>query len=290
MNQALFLNGVYKNVLEEIITAQSNKKDLVCFLQPYRGTIIKLLERNDFTKNPSIPLYLSTTTALGSVGYIAKIVGWENKTALRSDEEKLNKINKQIKKYQPSEKNVYFFSETDKTKKRINLIEIKNLKKLDILFYVTNLIKVSDNKPCRPRTRAGGWSPVYEVSTELLQAKASFLAETLEKKLNLCVEKSLSDSSDERKKRLQKAIKKPTVIQIVSKGFRRNPDVIAEVLERANGVCESCKLSAPFIRKKDNTPYLEVHHKLTLAEGGEDIVKNTEALCPNCHREAHFGV
>jgi len=32
-----------------------------------------------------------------------------------------------------------------------------------------------------------------------------------------------------------------------------------------------------------------VHHKKTLALGGEDTVDNSLALCPNCHREMHFG-
>ena len=34
---------------------------------------------------------------------------------------------------------------------------------------------------------------------------------------------------------------------------------------------------------------LEVHHTKPLAEGGEDTVNNAEALCPNCHKEAHYG-
>jgi len=34
---------------------------------------------------------------------------------------------------------------------------------------------------------------------------------------------------------------------------------------------------------------LEVHHKVPLAEGGDDTVENAIALCPNCHRHAHYG-
>ncbi|WP_256325004.1 HNH endonuclease signature motif containing protein [Nitrosomonas sp. Nm132] len=43
------------------------------------------------------------------------------------------------------------------------------------------------------------------------------------------------------------------------------------------------------MRKHDGSPYLEVHHKIPLAFGGEDTVVNAIALCPNCHREAHYG-
>ncbi|WAG20214.1 HNH endonuclease [Burkholderia gladioli] len=71
--------------------------------------------------------------------------------------------------------------------------------------------------------------------------------------------------------------------------FLRNADVVAEVLHRANGACERCKNPAPFLRKKDGSPYLEVHHVQQLANDGEDTVDNAIALCPNCHREMHFG-
>jgi 5-methylcytosine-specific restriction protein A len=65
--------------------------------------------------------------------------------------------------------------------------------------------------------------------------------------------------------------------------------VVAERLEIANGKCEKCGNPAPFIRDKDKTPYLEVHHKIQLSKGGWDELENTEALCPNCHREKHYG-
>ncbi|MCP1498991.1 5-methylcytosine-specific restriction protein A [Pseudomonas migulae] len=71
--------------------------------------------------------------------------------------------------------------------------------------------------------------------------------------------------------------------------FIRNPDVVAEVLAQANGVCSLCNQKAPFKRKKDQSPYLEVHHRKRLADGGEDTVANAIAVCPNCHRKAHHG-
>ncbi len=103
------------------------------------------------------------------------------------------------------------------------------------------------------------------------------------------IKKSKTDTPENRKARLKEAPKKPSKSTVTSMVYIRNPDVVAEVLLRANGVCERCHKDAPFIRKKDNTPYLEVHHTRQLADGGEDTVENAEALCPNCHREAHFG-
>ncbi len=96
-------------------------------------------------------------------------------------------------------------------------------------------------------------------------------------------------SSEERLEIINKMLKVPkTKIETITT-FIRNEYVKAETINRANGVCESCSKPAPFIRKSDRTPYLEVHHKLPLAEGGEDTLENTVGICPNCHRNEHFG-
>jgi 5-methylcytosine-specific restriction protein A len=105
----------------------------------------------------------------------------------------------------------------------------------------------------------------------------------------IAVNRSLQDSSEERRIRLKSAPRKPTKIAATTYFFLRNQDVVAEVLSRAAGVCEGCGSSAPFIRRSDGSPYLEVHHRTPLANGGDDTVDNAFALCPNCHRRAHFG-
>ena len=66
--------------------------------------------------------------------------------------------------------------------------------------------------------------------------------------------------------------------------------LLAEVLDRANGYCERCNKPSPFIRASNGTPYLEVHHIQPLSENGDDTIDNAIALCPNCHRQFHFGV
>jgi 5-methylcytosine-specific restriction protein A len=107
---------------------------------------------------------------------------------------------------------------------------------------------------------------------------------------NAAIRRSLADSAANRNARLQEAAKMPTKRRVVTEVYVRNPDVVAAVLARANGVCERCAQAAPFMRKKDGTPYLEVHHKKQLAYGGEDTVENANALCANCHRALHYGV
>lgn len=104
------------------------------------------------------------------------------------------------------------------------------------------------------------------------------------------VDAALKDSSEARKARLaSRAYLRPEKVVLTSTIFVRNPDVVAEALHRAAGVCEACVQPAPFTRKSNGTPYLEVHHKIRLADGGFDTLENAIAMCPNCHRASHYG-
>ncbi|MHA6484481.1 NUDIX domain-containing protein [Paenibacillus sp. strain BS8-2] len=107
-----------------------------------------------------------------------------------------------------------------------------------------------------------------------------------EQEVSKHVQTSRIRNKAERRTRLHSAPKIPSTVVVTSNQFVRNADVIVEVLERSKGICEECRKPAPFLRR-DLTPYLEVHHKKPLAEGGEDTVDNAVALCPNCHRAAH---
>jgi 5-methylcytosine-specific restriction enzyme A len=70
--------------------------------------------------------------------------------------------------------------------------------------------------------------------------------------------------------------------------FSRDADVRAWVLQNANGICEACDMSAPFVGV--GGPFLEVHHVRRLADGGSDTVTNALALCPNCHCRLHYAI
>ena len=106
------------------------------------------------------------------------------------------------------------------------------------------------------------------------------LIETIDNQFQAEVLNSLNSNTEERKHRLKTAEKTPKTRVVSVTIFERNPDVVAEVLIRAKGCCENCKLDAPFTRRKDNTPYLEVHHKKRLADGGEDTIENAIMLFP----------
>ena len=116
----------------------------------------------------------------------------------------------------------------------------------------------------------------YQASPQFAQAFAEKVAN------------AANDSQSARLLRLQQAPRLPMKVPVLTYEFVRNPDVVAEVLYRATH-CGRCKSPAPFLRRSDGTPYLEVHHKKPLSENGEDTVANAIALCPNCHRELHHG-
>lgn len=128
-------------------------------------------------------------------------------------------------------------------------------------------------------------SSLFEKLCSLPQTEPEYIEQ-----FNIEIKNALRLSSSERKKLIDQSEKFPSRVEVKTFIFSRNPYVVAETLERANGKCEECNKAAPFLRAKDNTPYLEVHHKIRLADGGEDTLENTLALCPNCHRKLHFGV
>ena len=64
MDVALFINGIFEEVLSDIISAQKAHEDGIFYLQPYKGSIIKLLKDNSPMPDNPIRLYASTTTNL----------------------------------------------------------------------------------------------------------------------------------------------------------------------------------------------------------------------------------
>ncbi|UBM61354.1 HNH endonuclease [Candidatus Sulfidibacterium hydrothermale] len=125
-------------------------------------------------------------------------------------------------------------------------------------------------------------SPIYELTN--LPTIDEFIED---EKLKIKRARKLSKSK--RLEKLKKSITKPKRKIVSQFVFQRNPYVVAEVLERANGICEKCGKRAPFLKDIDGSPFLEVHHIIPLAEGGNDTIENAIALCPNCHRHAHYG-
>ena len=141
----------------------------------------------------------------------------------------------------------------------------------------------------RERTTVQRSNGAFFEKIEIEQPAASQSADEIIISFEQKVQRSLRDSSITRRDRLLSAPVAPKKITVQATVFVRNEDVVAEVLFRAKGKCEACLKNAPFVRQSNSTPYLEVHHIIPLASNGEDTVANARALCPNCHREEHFG-
>ncbi len=68
--------------------------------------------------------------------------------------------------------------------------------------------------------------------------------------------------------------------------YRRDAKVRDAVLKLAGGNCERCGQQG-FVTTTGQR-YLETHHVVGVAERGPDTIDNIIAICPNCHRQAHF--
>ncbi|MGF6739575.1 hypothetical protein [Paraburkholderia atlantica] len=101
----------------------------------------------------------------------------------------------------------------------------------------------------------GPEAPLHQVHDEFVELlKGMAVHETVVENLDAAVQMSLKSSADERRERLAGANRQPEQVVVLTRAFRRNPDVIAEVLLRADGICEGCVKSAPFQRRRDAVP------------------------------------
>ena len=97
-----------------------------------------------------------------------------------------------------------------------------------------------------------------------------------------------SDFYNLRKKALSNVNKTKATTIILTEYKNRSLEIKKYALLRADGRCENCEKEAPFVNLNE-IPFLEVHHIFSLADEGPDHPLNVAAICPNCHKEAHYG-
>lgn len=151
----------------------------------------------------------------------------------------------------------------------IKLIDENNI------FRVLNVIEGNLTKQERLKWKEMMVGVQYDISLESIQ-------EDFDKSVRKILKSKKMNLNPQGNEHPQKRILRTQI-------YVRNPEIVAAVLKRANKRCECCNAKAPFKRKKDGSPYLEVHHKKQLKDGGADTMDNAIALCPNCHRKMHFG-
>lgn len=69
--------------------------------------------------------------------------------------------------------------------------------------------------------------------------------------------------------------------------YARDSRIRRQVEIRSGGNCELCR--KPGFERPDGSRYIETHHIIALADDGADRLSNVIALCPDHHREAHYG-
>ena len=148
-------------------------------------------------------------------------------------------------------------------------------------------IKLSDSPFQEKQTDVKGRTRKVWVFPLVLQDKSDPISraefdELLQAKVKKSQKLSLSELEDRINNSTNKVGSRVSTVKV----YQRSPYIIDYTLRRAHGICELCDQEAPF-SKPNGEYYLEVHHIKRLADGGDDTIRNTVALCPNCHRKVH---
>jgi hypothetical protein len=164
---ALFMNGVFREVLDDIRSVQEHLPDQVLFLQPYTGERIVKFAENPPSSDDPVRMFISITTDLSKVRYTCEIVGWDDKTLLTGRKREL--ISEIIAKYEPTERGGIYTHGREGGPECRNLLHVRRMQKLVRPFGVEKLIKVSDHTPYSPqRSTSGGWSYVENFDADFL--------------------------------------------------------------------------------------------------------------------------
>lgn len=80
----------------------------------------------------------------------------------------------------------------------------------------------------------------------------------------------------------------------VTYGWNRDRVIVEQVLKADKYQCEIDPNHKTFITRKNDELYLEGHHLIPISkqchfEKSLDVYANIIGLCPNCHRQFHFG-
>lgn len=93
---------------------------------------------------------------------------------------------------------------------------------------------------------------------------------------------------------LDAMVEKPTKKPKVAFGWNRDRVIVEQVLKADKFKCEIDPCHKTFIARKNDEMYLEGHHLIPISRQDEfekslDVYANIIGLCPNCHRQLHFG-
>lgn len=142
-------------------------------------------------------------------------------------------------------------------------------------------------------THADDWDAVFNLSTtQPKMSKGSSIGPTSEDpELSTTGDESETSNPDLdelRKQAKQDSRDTTPSTQTTTTQHQRSAAVRKYALARADGICEACEDSAPFVTGAGD-PYLEVHHVHQVSDEGADSPNSVLAICPTCHKRIHHG-
>ena len=154
----LYMNGVYRSVMEEILGVQKHLPHQIFYMQPHGRNPIAKLRDDPPTIDKPTKMWISTGDDLQHVSYVAEIVGWEDKTEM--SDERYELIDSIIKLLQPKETGLYNMAD-DPQASSVNLLHVRRMMEVPKPIPVSQLVKISDGAPLSMnRTRGGNHSYV----------------------------------------------------------------------------------------------------------------------------------
>ena len=135
--EGIFINGVYRGVLNDIAEVQNLVPNQVLYLQPYAGSRIAQLAYKPPSVESPTRLFCSLTDDLPTVHYTCAIVGWHDKRELVGREHEI--IERVIRAFQPTEDGIYRHINNTEC---VNLLSVLNMRELSKLFLVSELEKL----------------------------------------------------------------------------------------------------------------------------------------------------
>jgi hypothetical protein len=163
--EALFLNGVYETVLDEILEIQASLPHQILFMQPFKSARIAHLATCPPTVSDSVQLLISTTTNLSTISHMAEIVGWSDKESITDKYKRV--IDRVIGSLQPEEGALYS-TPVRPERRSVNLLHVWRMQQIEHPFSVGELINTKDGSALSTnRTQAGGWVYVKRVDGQV---------------------------------------------------------------------------------------------------------------------------
>ena len=158
--KALFMNGNYESNLQGIADVQAACPEQILFIQPHGSRYIADLRDNPPTEDDPVTMYISISTDMNTVHFTAEVVGWDDKTKLSP--QKHAEIDEVIKTKQAPEPGVF--------EGGVNLLHIRRLVRVEPPFDVAKLVKTSNDEPLKHKSRPGGFSYVYRLRDDAMDA------------------------------------------------------------------------------------------------------------------------